>query len=198
MIRINLISEGRRPVAARPAFTEPGRYELGSVLLLGLSALALVAALGHNFLLGRAVQRKTAEVAEAQREVDELAPIIQEVEEFKAKKAELERKVQIIGDLKASQRGPVRLMDEVSRALPQLLWLTRMDVAGDRINITGEAFNTNAVANFIENLDKVPEFGEPVLKDTTQRGAVYTFAIEFPFTLARPQPVEETAVVAGG
>lgn len=199
MIRINLISEGRRPVVTRQRkWSVPTDYDLASLLLIGLAVLGLLVALGHNFWLGRGLQKKKAEVAEAQREVEELAPIIKEVEEFKAKKAELERKVQIVTDLKANQRGPVRLMDQVSRALPQLLWLDRMDVSGTRVSITGQAFNTNAVANFIENLDKVPEFGEPVLKDTTQRGEVYTFAIDFPFTVARTQAAEETASVSAG
>jgi type IV pilus assembly protein PilN len=186
MIRINLLSEGRRPVAAKkarvPSF-DLGGLELTSILLVALVALGLLVSLGHNYLLGKKIGTLETKVAETQAEVDRLAPIIKEVEEFKAKKAELERKVQVITDLKNNQRGPVQIMDKVSRALPELLWLTKMEVVANKVSLQGQAFNTNAVANFIENLDKVPEFQEPVLQDTAQQNQVYNFKVTFNFTI---------------
>jgi type IV pilus assembly protein PilN len=179
MIRINLVSEGKRAVASKPSLSgmlASSASDLGQWLFLGLVVLAILVGLGNRFLLGRAISAQVEEVAIAQKKVDELAPIIREVEEFKAKKIELERKVQVINNLKTRQQGPVRVMDEVSKALPELLWLTRMDVRATQIVLTGEAFNTNAVANFIENLDRVPEFQEPVLQDTASRGrGLYLF-----------------------
>lgn len=187
MIRINLLSEGRKPVAARKKASPGAGFDLrgidpGSLALLALILLAVIVSLGHNFLLGRSVKRIQAEVSEAQAEVDKLAPIIAEVDQFKAKKAKLQNKVDIISRLKANQQGPVQIMDEISRALPELLWLDRMGVSGQTITISGRAFNTNAVANFLENLDRVPEFQEPVLQDTSQTGQTYSFVIRFSFT----------------
>jgi type IV pilus assembly protein PilN len=190
MIRINLLSEGRRPVAAKEPRVRGGSVDQASLALVVMFGIALLGALGYNFLLGRAVGQKKAEIAEAQREVDELAPIIKEVEEFKAKRAELERKVDVISDLKRRQHGPVLIMDEISRALPELLWLQKMDVKSSKIILTGQAFNTNAVANFIENLDLVESFNEPVLKDTRYDRDVYVYVIEFNYSFALP-PAED-------
>ena len=44
--------------------------------------------------------------------------MIKEVEEYKAKKAELEHKIEVINDLKHNQRGPVQIMDQVSARCP--------------------------------------------------------------------------------
>ena len=66
----------------------------------------------------------------------------------------------------------------MSDALPQLTWLTRMEVNQSNLRLTGQAFNTNAIAQLIENLDRVAEFQEPVLRDTTQRSGLYSFVIE--------------------
>ena len=201
MIKINLVGERKRPVTPSPA-AGAGGFEgasIGNWLLIGLILVGVLATLGHMWVLNGKIEDKEVEVAEAQREVDELEPYIREVEEFKAKKAELERKVEVINQLKANQHGPVRVMDYVSRALPELLWLTRMEVAPTTITVTGEAFNTNAVANFIENLDRVPEFQEPILRDTQQRGEIYTFVIAFNYSFKTPGPeTEEAAVVTGG
>jgi type IV pilus assembly protein PilN len=201
MIKINLVGERKRPVTPSPA-AGAGGFEgasIGNWLLIGLIVLGILFALGHMWYLNGKIEDKEVEVAEAQREVDELEPYIREVEAFKAKKAELERKVEVINQLKANQHGPVRVMDYVSRALPELLWLNRMEVAPTTITLTGQAFNTNAVANFIENLDRVPEFQEPILRDTQQKGEIYTFVIAFNYSFKAPAPeAEEAAVVTGG
>jgi type IV pilus assembly protein PilN len=186
MIRINLLAEGKKPVVTKKKQATGSGLKaiLGSenfafYVLLAVAFLGVVVVGGRYGLLENRLSKLNEEVAAFQAEVDELEPIIREVEEFKAKKVELERKVQVINRLKANQSGPVRIMDYVSRALPELLWLNRMQVGGTSITITGEAFNTNAVANFMENLDRFPEFREPVLKDTSQRGGVYTFTLSF-------------------
>ena len=201
MIRINLLNEGRKPVVAKKAKMpglDLGGFDLSSTLLMVLALLGLLAGLGHNLLLGRKEEALKIEVAEAQVEVDRLAPIIKEVEEFKAKKAELQLKVDVIGNLKENQRGPVEIMDKVSRALPELLWLNKMQVVASDVSLEGQAFNTNAVANFIENLDKVPEFQEPVLQDTAQQDQVYNFKVTFGFSHTPPPEDEAAAAAVGG
>ena len=200
MIKINLLAEGRKPVSGKEPFWKsfrPGGIDGASVALLILGVVGLLASGGSYFLLRQKVEEKRLEIAEARREVEELAPFIEEVENFKAKKAQLENKVSIINNLKANQPGPVKIMDYVSRALPALLWLDRMDVKATTILVAGQAFNTNAVANFIENLDRVPEFQEPILKDTTQRGEVYTFVVEFGYAFG-PAITEGEEVAASG
>lgn len=199
MIRINLLSEGRRAVTRKePAWQgfKSGATDVASILLMVLLGAGLLVAGGSYFFLRRDVQAMRLEIADAQQEVDELAPFIEEVENFKARKAELENKVAIINNLKANQPGPVRIMDYVSRALPALLWLDRMEVQPATISVSGQAFNTNAVANFIENLDKVPEFQEPILKDTSQRGQVYSFVVEFGYSFASAAPLLDQEEVA--
>ncbi len=193
MIKINLLSEGKRSVRKSKPAAGAGRLEgkdIGQWLLV-LGLLVGVGALAINWwLLTKTVDEKTAAVATAQREVDSLASVIKEVEDYKAKKSELERKIGVINDLKANQQGPVRVMDYISRALPELLWLDRLKMTADAIEIEGRAFNTNAVANFIENLDKVPEFDEPILKSTEQQGGgpqgvgIYKFVINFHYSFA--------------
>ena len=87
-----------------------------------------------------------AEIATNQREFERLKPIITEVEAFKKKNMELKHKIEVIEQLKQNQYGPVRVMDEVSKALPDLLWLTSMSLRGNVIEVSGQALNENAVA----------------------------------------------------
>jgi len=202
MIKINLLAEGKRPIISRKAKqpflqisdANAANWALGGALLLGVLAIV-----GWFFWLNAKIERKQTEINVAQREVDELQQVIKEVQEYEEKLKELHRKVDVITTLKDNQRGPVTIMDEVSRALPELMWLTAMDVTPTNINFRGTAFNMSAVANFIDNLDRVEAFREPVLQDTARgrtRGAAETY--DFRMTLAysfkkEPAPAAEGA-----
>lgn len=81
-----------------------------------------------------------------------------------AKGDSLSAEVERLRHYQARQRMGVRLLDVISKSLPELLWLDRLNVSRDQITIDGRAFNTNAIANFVENLDKLPDFDEPMLR----------------------------------
>jgi type IV pilus assembly protein PilN len=197
MVKINLLAEGKRPVVARKTRTplvSAGGGDLANYLLIAGIAVGVLVFLGWLLLLNHKLAAKDKEVAIAQKQVDDLQQVIKEVESYKVKKAELERKIGIINDLKDNQRGPVQIMDEVSKAVPELLWLTNMEVTNNSIMIRGSAFNMSAVANFIDNLDRVEAFQEPVLQDATQRAGrgirteVYDFRLVFGYSFKKPQP----------
>jgi type IV pilus assembly protein PilN len=193
MIKINLLSEGKRPAAVRKAKAGgAGVQDLGMWLLAAGAIVGLLVAGGYWWVLNQELKQKQEEVAQAQKQVDALQAVIREVEDYKKKKKGLTDKIAVINELKSNQRGPVRVMDYISRALPELLWLDRLKMTASSIEIEGRAFNPNAVANFMDNLDKVPEFREPVLKETTaQPNGVYKFFVTFDYSFAPAKKPEE-------
>lgn len=196
MIRINLLSEGRRPIVARRAkarFALGERDPSGPILLLGLLIGGLIAG-GLWYREKVRLEKKDEQIEIAQAEVRELEEIIRKVEEFKAQQASLETKIAVIQDLKRKQRGPVQVMDQVSRSLPDLVWLDAMRLQGQTVTLRGQALNTNAVASFIGNLHQVPEFKEPDTKDIkagTGRRPAYSFNIVFNFFHELPEEAAE-------
>jgi type IV pilus assembly protein PilN len=189
MIKINLLSEGKRAIRkAKPATSLLEGKDVGQYLIVIGLVIGVLASAWFWWNLKQKIADQKEEISIAQAEVEALGAVIKEVEEYKAKKAELERKIGIINDLKANQKGPVRIMDYVSKALPELLWLDRMTMNATTIVIEGRAFNTNAVAALIENLDKVPEFAEPTLRDATEQGGIYRFVIDFNYKFEVPKP----------
>jgi len=200
MIKINLLSEGKRPAAVRKARVGgvPSQDIALWMLLVG-AFLGILAVAGYWWYLNTKLKEKQEEVAQAQKQVDALQAVIKEVEDFKKKKKNLTDKIAVINELKSNQRGPVRIMDYISRALPELLWLDHLKMNASNIEIEGRAFNPNAVANFMDNLDKVPEFKEPVLKDTSaQANGVYKFLVTFDYSFAPAKKPEEGGAPAGG
>ena len=184
MIRINLIQEGRKIAVARSG--TPSRFSLDAdtaavwclVLTLVVGGLAYG---GYWLLLNRDLGQGRDEIAVAQKRVDDLQEVLDQVDRYIARRAQLDHKIKVISELRDNQSGPVRIMDEVSKALPDLLWLDELDLSGREVSMRGRAFTTNSVASFIENLDRVPEFREPVLKSATWNGRAYAFQVSFRF-----------------
>jgi type IV pilus assembly protein PilN len=179
MIKINLLVEARAEKVARAPLISLGAANLNNYILLGLIVVSLAFVGLRYWKLSSTLAGIKAEIVVNQREYDRLKPIIAEVEAFKKKNAELKHKIEVIEELKQKQYGPVRVMDEVSKALPDLLWLTNMSYAGGNVlTLQGQALNENAVANFISNLGASPFFAEPSLKIMSQdeRG-VFTFEL---------------------
>jgi type IV pilus assembly protein PilN len=164
MIKINLVVESRAEKVARAPLISMGGAGLNNYILLGLLILAAAFIGIQWWRLSSTLSGINQELAENQREYERLKPIIAEVEAFKKKNAELKHKIDVIEQLKANQFGPVRIMDEVSKALPDLLWLTNMELEGNLINLRGQALDENAVANLIANLAASPFFSEPTLR----------------------------------
>jgi type IV pilus assembly protein PilN len=198
MIKINLIAEGKRPTSVRKIKPVLEGKDVAQWALVA-SILGCLLAFGiWWWLLHRQIQTKDTEIAEAEQKVEELAPVIRQVEDFKRKKEEIERKLGVIDNLKSAQRGPVHVMDDISRALPELLWLDRLKMSSSNIELEGRAFNTNAVANFIENLDKMPNFEEPTLRSTEEQvGGVYHFTLDFNYSFAQKPPAGATPAAPG-
>jgi len=188
MIKINLVAEtpaASATQASRPQFSLGAKQ--GDIILLIVLALACVVVGTQWYLLSskRADLRQLEQ--QRRRERDELLQYIKKVEELEARRESLRQKIEVIEELKRNQRGPVKIMDEVSRALPELSWLTRLSLKSNELVLEGVAMDENAVANFIANLDDSPFFEEPELKNLARaRGDTFNFSLRCIFNIAPP------------
>ena len=188
MIRINLLSEARAAAARKKTGIAPTGARLNNLILLGGVAVGILYIGVMALLLTSRSRHLDEEIAKAQEEVARLRSIIDEVKGYELKKASLESKIQLINNLKTNQRGPVRLMDEISRALPDLVWLTELTVSGDQVTLKGRTLSPNAVATYLENLKKSPFFAEPVFRNLGREAGsqgLYVWEMTLTFTNAQ-------------
>src|SRR5262249_13943748 len=127
----------------------------------------------------------TSEIAKAEQEKLRLQAIIKKGEDYKAKKELLQRKIALVTQLKKNQSGPVHLLDEISKQLPDFLWLDSMSESSFAIQIQGKATTYNAVSNFYNNLTGSRYFQNVVLGQISSIPAGVTFSLSCHFL---PQP----------
>lgn len=197
MIKINLLPEAKAPGITRvEAMPGAGIENLNNIIIIVFVVIGLGLSAWRWWGLNRTIHQLDSSIEAATKEYEKLKPIIEEVKQFKARKAELEKKLNLINQLKANQQGPVHIMDELSNCIPDLLWLDRMNLKGNTITLQGKAFNPNAVSEFIEKLYASPYFGEPNLQEIREQKEFYTFRMTFPFTFS-PKKEEEAHHGAG-
>lgn len=116
--------------------------------------------------------------------------------DLEARKARLGQEVRELRTLEASSAAGTVVLEEIVRAIPEVLWLEEITFRDGQIRLSGRAFSTNAIATFIEQLDAAPVFDEPLLDDTTENpDSTYSFILSFKFL---PVPPEEKEAPASG
>jgi type IV pilus assembly protein PilN len=111
------------------------------------------------------------EIATINQKNNELRKKIGQVKDFEKKKAELEKKLAVLKTLKDGKSGPVHLLDELSAALPDKLWLTKFSEKSGQVNLAGVADSENTVAVFMKRLDSSPYYKNVELAVTEQTKA---------------------------
>src|ERR1051325_3096894 len=81
------------------------------------------------------------------------------------RRAQLQQRVVLIEQLRKGQTGPVHMLDQVSRALPPMLWLTELkqnDKTPGEVLIDGRATTLTALSDFVSNLEATGYFKKSV------------------------------------
>ena len=187
MIRINLLTQAQTTGKARVSLPKfQGFGNLGqNVLMVGVVVLALLFVGWRWYSLASEAAQLKSEIAKAEQERERLQAIIKKGEEYKVKKELLQRKISLITQLKRNQSGPVHLLDEISKQLPDFLWLDSMSETAFNVSILGKATTYNAVSNFYNNLTGSRYFQNVVLGPISSVPVGVTFSLSCHFL---PQP----------
>ena len=158
MIEINLlpVREARRAADLRQQL-----LQLLLVLLVVLGGIGFVhSAMSERIVLGR------ARVGQMQQDIDQFKPQLEQVAAFRKKKAKLEKKIDVIGELDKARSGPVRVMSELALRAPKRLWLTSVSTSGGTITLKGSSLDNELVAVFLRGLGDSEVFSEVDLDGT--------------------------------
>jgi type IV pilus assembly protein PilN len=103
-----------------------------------------------------------ADLAAAELETQQLRSVLGQVQKFESRKAQLQQRVSLIEQLRKGQTVPVHIVDQVSRSVPDRLWLTQMTQSGSEFAFAGFTDQITSVSDFIANLEATGWFKRPV------------------------------------
>jgi Tfp pilus assembly protein PilN len=194
MIKINLLSEKKQTKAKSSSSTAIQTEGMGSgqnLLLIGILLVGVVVSGGWWWSLKSKTDDLRVKIEEADRELERLAEVRRKRDEYTRQKELLERKIELITNLKKQQAAPVHILDQVSKNLPEFLWLESMTSSANAISVNGKATTYNAVSNFYGNLNESGYFKEVTLGRTFEVPEGVSFSLTCRFAgVSAPAPAE--------
>ena len=197
MIRINLIAGEREKPKRRSA-----GFDIGQKVTLVCSLILVATALGIGWwwwALDHKQAQLTSETAEAERETARLKTILAQVTTFDKQKQQLLDRVKLIEELRKGQSGAVHMVDELSKAVPEMLWLTDMKQDGGELTLSGRCTTLTSLSDFVANLEHSTYFRRPVeildsQVDTTagNQAELIKFGLKATYALPGSEPVAPT------
>jgi type IV pilus assembly protein PilN len=203
MIRINLLQVERHSTTtkSRGAGLNLGSAAAAKVPLL--CSLIFVAAIGYvgysAWSLFQRGQRLEVDLQQAREEEAKLQPVLRQFEAFEARKKQLQDRVNLIEELRRGQGVAVHLLDEISKSVPDRLWLTDLKQQNEFVVMDGQTSTLTAISDFIGNLESTGYFKRPIEIISTQEDKGPTgldlirFQMKAEFVMPGPAPVAQTA-----
>jgi type IV pilus assembly protein PilN len=138
------------------------------VSFFGLSVLLLLVAMAYTFLdLNNRLSDAKAEESRLNAELAKYQKDIARINSLKKKIELIKTKLDVIKTLEQGKQGPVRLLDELTRAVPKdRLWLSSLAESKGKLNLRGMARDNETVAEFMVNLELSPYISTVDLQST--------------------------------
>ena len=172
MIQINLlpVREWRKKEAVRQQISV-------FILFLILLTVALLAA-------GLTIQGKVAaqrqELASLEKNIAKFAYVNKEIARVNKKRKQVEDKFKAIEKLQEGRTTTVKILDEIVSSIPiDRLWLTKLSLKGNSVQLGGVALDNHTVALFMRRLETSPMCKSVNLNNTRQKSIQGHALMEF-------------------
>jgi len=202
MIRINLLTVERERSKKKSSgggagFGVAQKLTLACSLILAGTGLFI----GWRWVALNADSKSVDDsIAAAQTEAGRLHSIILQVQQFEQRKAQLSQRVTLIEQLRKGQTGPVHMLDQLSRSLPPMLWLTEVKQgAGGEVVVDGRCTTLTSLSDFVANLESTGYFKKSIEIISSQTETVASAPgdlIRFSIRAVFQQPGDSPAVPA--
>jgi type IV pilus assembly protein PilN len=137
-------------------------------ILLGGVIIIVAGGVGYFSYLSLTELSLKRELRQLKKELEEYKDIARKLEEIKKKRNLLQKRLQIIENFKKYQTWWPEILAELSRQIPDGVWLDGFQSEGTTANISGYSFTYKAISHFLKNLEEVEFFDKVELLSTQQ------------------------------
>lgn len=192
MIRINLLkAEGKAPVIEE-ARAKGRKLPVSPSLIIGL-VLVLIAAVA--IFQTNSINRERTLLDVAQNEKSKLGDVEAKLTKVEGQKIIVMKKINLISELQSFQEVALRIMDEISKTIPDWVWLEEVSCDKKQVQIKGKALSNKLIADYISNLEASPSFEKVDLISSIQQTRGSEKILEFLLTTnyVSPAPVNPSS-----
>lgn len=147
MIKINLLPHEKR--------RKNGPVKVSQAAIVATVIFAVGGMWGYWIIVRRDAAQLRADIVATNDEITRNQQIVRQVEQYTRDKKQLQDRLVLVQRLTAGQDSPVRLLDGISRALPEGGWLTGISKVSQRLMIRGYASSHFVVAELMLALQQL-------------------------------------------
>ncbi len=192
MIRINLLGLPKPKKGKRGGGGAGLTMEGPSIIVVG--AVALVIAAGASYWMYNSANKQhdqlTRDIQKAETRLSALKGVKAKWEEKDKQAKALQKRFDVIDQLRAAQKGPVELLSTLGDTITNsdAVWLNSMKDEGNKVTLQGVALSNVALANLMTNLKKSGYFKDVELKETIQDDIKSIQAFSFELVCEKTAP----------
>ncbi len=161
MIEINLLPEEKRKRKKELSMPSLSFNVPGNMMFyagIGAFVVLIVVMIIVHFSQVGSIKRLNGKIEEKRTELKKLQEEKKKVENMKAKQITINNKIETIKKLSVNRFTYPKFLDELSRNMPDYLWLENMTISGNSMIISGKTFSNLMITDFLTNLKKMSEF----------------------------------------
>lgn len=158
MIRINLLPHREEKKAGHRR-----RFQMLGILMViaSVAVCALVWMTFSNMISNQ--QGRNQYLQETNTKLDEE---IKTIDSLKKQKAELLNRKKLVEGLQKSRGDAVKMFDQMIRATPDGIYLTKVEQVGNQVTLQGYGLSNARVSDYMRSLAQSQVFTNPVLVET--------------------------------
>lgn len=183
MIKINLLGAQSATVAARSSvFTNITQTLMSPTESSGVGdvVMKLIVALGpvllcvgsEQWIVGNKQQelsRVQNELSSKQAEIEAKKKDVEQVQRFKADRAQLDLRMNTIRNLSKARLKNVKALDAIQNVIPTRVWLTYLKLEENKVDLKGKAMEDADISTFMKGLDENIYFSQIQLINSESR-----------------------------
>ncbi|MEI6208313.1 MAG: PilN domain-containing protein [Desulfuromonadales bacterium] len=150
MIRINLLPV--RAAKKKETAVQQVVFFCAVIVVIAVVVMALY------FMRQAQVASTQKEISAANAKINELKAKIGKLEELKALKEQVKRKLDVLAQLRKNKTGPAQRLATLSDITPDQLWLTGYSETGGDVRISGVAYSEELIAQYMRALEASADF----------------------------------------
>lgn len=190
MIRINLLGDalaqgpGKKLDKAEPmqVYAEDEGAGRSTLPIAGILFVLLFSAIGgvYYIWLNNEISRSNLKRDQLSKQVEDLKKFIDMEKKFRDQKEALQKKEDVMLNLKKNQELPVHFMEELANSLPDDVWFKEVTQNNTNVTIKGEARTFEAVVLFYNRIQSRTRWFKNVnYPGAGKQGNIITFSISF-------------------
>lgn len=190
MIRINLLGDalaqgaGKKLDKAEPmqVYAQDEGAGRSTLPIAGILFVLLFSAIGgvYYIWLNNEISRSNQKRDQLAKQVEELKKFIDLEKKFRDQKEILQKKEEVMLNLKKNQELPVHFLEEIANSLPDDVWFKEITQNGMNITIKGEARNQEAVQLFYNRVQsRTRWFKNLTYPGGAKQGNIFTWSMSF-------------------